>query len=66
MDICPGLSNLMNHVDTLASQSLKNEEYLIDVPFTLGVVEKAVKRLKKRKDPGPDGLMAEHLQGGGV
>ena len=28
-------------------------------------VTNAVRKLKKRKDPGPDGLLAEHLKAGG-
>ena len=49
----------------LENQSYQNEEFLLDVPFTADEVTRAVARLKKRKAPGPDGLMAEHLKGGG-
>ena len=34
-------------------------------PFTVEEVEKAIIRLKRRKAPGPDNLMAEHLIEGG-
>ena len=49
----------------LKVQSCMNEEFLLDVPFTAEEVSKAVNRLKRRKAPGPDGLMAEHLKAGG-
>ena len=49
----------------LENQSQQNEEFLLDVPFTADEVSRAVARLKKRKAPDPDGLMAEHLKGGG-
>ena len=42
-----------------------NEEYILDVPSTVDKVEKAIKQLKRRKAPGPDNLMAEHLIEGG-
>ena len=52
-------------IDSLASESLKNEEFLLDVPFTAEEVGNAVNRLKRRKAPGPDHrpdkLLAEHL-----
>ena len=48
----------------LESQSFMNEEYLLDVPFTAEEVSRAVSKLKK-KAPGPDGLLAEHLKAGG-
>ena len=43
----------------LESQSHENEEFLLDVPFTAEEVFRAVVKLKKRKAPGPDGLMDE-------
>ena len=49
----------------LESQSHANDELLLDVPFTTDEVSRAVAMLKKRKAPGPDGLMAEHLKAGG-
>ena len=45
--------------------SHENEEFLLDVPFVAEEVARAVARLKGRKAPGPDGLMAEHLKEGG-
>ena len=36
----------------------------MDVPFTADEVNNAVRRLKKRKPPGP-GLLVEHLKAGG-
>ena len=45
-------------VESLESQSHSNEEFLLDVPFTAEEVSGAVARLKGKKAPGPDGLMA--------
>ena len=45
--------------------SYRNEEYLLDVPFTSGEVARAVHKLKRNKSPGPNGLQAEHLKAGG-
>ena len=52
-------------VESLESQSHSNEEFLLDVPFTAEEVSGAVSRLKGKKAPGPDGVMAEHLKFGG-
>ena len=38
---------------------------ILDVFFTAEEVKTVVMHLKKRKSPGPDGLVAEHLQGRG-
>ena len=39
---------------------------MLDVPFTAEEVSRAVsKRKKKKKSPGLDGLLAEHLGAGG-
>ena len=61
----PDLSELKQKVETMKTLSHENEEFLLDVPFTAEEVARAVARLKGRKAPGPDGLMAEHLKGGG-
>ena len=37
----------------------------MDVPFTDEEVANTVQRLKRRKAPGPDGLLAERLKAGG-
>ena len=52
-------------VDSLAMSSLLDEDCLLDVPFTTEDISRAIKKLKARKAPGPDGLMAEHLKAGG-
>ena len=52
-------------IESLIPTSMENEEYILDVPFTVEEVEKAIIRLKRRKAPGPDNLMAEHLIEGG-
>ena len=62
---CPGLQVYQNCVDILTSVLLRNEEYLLDIPFSVDEVEHATRRLKKRKTPGPDNLLAEHLLEGG-
>ena len=61
----PGLVELQGKVEVLSSQSAENEEMLLDVPFSAEEVAAAVKRLKNRKAPGPDGLTAEHLKASG-
>ena len=40
---------------------MENEEYILDIQFTIEEVEKAIKGLKKRKASGTDNLLAEHL-----
>ncbi len=52
-------------VESLEMQSYGNEEFLLDDPFSAEEVAGAVCRLKVKKAPGPDGLMAEHLKAGG-
>ena len=49
----------------VGNQSYQNEEFLLEVLFAADEVTRALARLKKRKAPGPDGLMAEHLKRGG-
>ena len=48
----------------LESRSHMNEEYLLDAPYTADEASRAVSKLKKKKAPGPDGLLAEHLKAG--
>ena len=55
-------------VQSLFNESLLNKEYLLDNPFTVEELEQAPKplrKLKKRKASGQDGLFAEHLKFGG-
>ena len=61
----PDLSELKQKVEAMETLFHENEEFLLDVPFIAEKVARAVARLKGRKAPGPDGLMAEHLKGGG-
>ena len=56
---CSQLSDVQSQMETLASMSQENE-HLLDVPFSTKEVERAVRKLK-RKLPGPDNLLAEHL-----
>ena len=58
-------SSGIEKMDDLASESLLNEEYILDAPFTLEEVVFAVKSLKSAKAGGPDGMVAEHLKWGG-
>ena len=62
-DTAKGLEQ-QEKIKVFESQLHENEEFLLDVPFTAEVFQ-AVAKLKKRKAPGPDGLMAEHLRAGG-
>ena len=47
-------------------QTHVNEEFLLDVPFTIEEVSGVVSKLrKKKKATGPDGMLGEHLKAGG-
>ncbi len=59
-----GLKVLQQKMDTLASESVSNEEYVLDVPFSDEEVAMAVWKLKGRKAVGPDSLIGEHLKEG--
>ena len=48
--------------EELLAASFSNEEYLLDVPFSAAEVMTAVRRLKRNKAAGPDGLLAEHFK----
>ena len=58
------LNDLKHQLECLFSKSFLNKEQILDVPFTVEEVESTVSHLKKRKSPGPNGLVAEHLQDG--
>ena len=58
----PGLGELKHRMEMLVSESNRNEETLLDVPFSAEEVSEALGRLKNRKTAGPDGLVdAEHI-----
>ena len=65
VDESPGLQELQQTVDALAMQSLGMEDHLLDASFTAKEVGFVIRKLKRRKAPGPDNLMAEHLIEGG-
>ena len=65
VDESPGLQELQQTVDALAMQSLGMEDHLLDASFTAEEVGFAIRKLKRRKAPGPDKLTAEHLIEGG-
>ena len=65
LEDAPDSSERKSNVDALEMQSHGNEEFLLDVPFSAEEVAGAVRKLKGKKAPGPDGLMAEHLKAGG-
>ena len=60
-----GLAVLASDIESLVTSSMDNEDYILDVPFTVEEVENAIKRLKRKKAPGADNLLAEHLIEGG-
>ena len=62
---CEELQELQEQVNVRVCQSLENEEYILDVPFSFEEVENAVRRLKKKTAQGPNNLMGEHLFAGG-
>ena len=61
----PEMFSWIDKMQLLEIQSHKNEEFLLDVPFTAEEVSGAVNRLKMRKALGLDGLIAEHIKAGG-
>ena len=64
-DEMPGMAELQQKVQRLASASMGNKDMLLDVPFSAEEVSAAVLKLQCGKAAGPDGLMAEHLKAGG-
>ena len=64
-DEMPGMAELQQKVQRLASASMGNKDMLLDVPFSAEEVSAAVSKLQCGKAAGPDGLMAEHLKAGG-
>ena len=44
--------------DDMARESLSNEECILDVPFTFDEVSNVVKKLKRGKAGGYDGVLA--------
>ena len=61
----PDSTERESKVVSLEQQSHSNEDFLLDDPFSAEEVAGAVLKLKGRKAPDPDGLMAEHLKVGG-
>ena len=57
------LESIVN--DDMARESLSNKECILDVPFTLDEVSNVVRKLKRGKAGGYDGILAEHLICGG-
>ena len=60
-----GLQQLDKKIDDLATTFFSNEEYILDVQFTLDEVVCAVKKLKPGMACGPEGISAEQLKWGG-
>ena len=61
-----GLQELESTVnDDMARESLSNEKCILDVPFTFDEVSNVVRKLKRGKAGGYDGILAEHLIWGG-
>ena len=46
-------------------QNLKNEEMILDIPFSETEVMDTILRLKEGTSTGPDSLQVEHLKFGG-
>ena len=57
-----GIQGLSCEMDKLDSRSVSNEEFVLDVPFSVEEVATAVRKLKGGKVAGPDGLTAEYLK----
>ena len=45
----------------MTSQSHLNEDDTLDWDITIEEIEAMMRRIKKGKSPGPDGLRAEHI-----
>lgn len=60
----PDSTDRESKVVSLEQESHSNEDFLLDDRFSAKEVAGAVLKLKGRKAPGPDGLMAEHLKAG--
>ena len=52
-------------IASLAIQSIRNKEYLLDIPFSVEEVKHGVGKLKKGKAASPDSILAEYLIAGG-
>ncbi len=61
-----GLEGLWKEVEEMNRESCQKEDVILDVAFTAEEVEHTLARMKKKKAPGPDALMAEHLQEAGT
>ena len=59
-----GLQHSNGKVQSLQNTSLSNEEYLLNMPFTMEELKKALNKLRMRKTCGPDRLLAENLKYG--
>ena len=57
----PSISHLEGEIAYMASQSHLNEDDTLDWDITIEEIEAMMRRIKKGKSPGPDGLRAEHI-----
>ena len=57
--------NARRIIDSLDAKNLQNRDFLLEVPFTTDEVRVATNRLKRRKAPEPDHLLAEYIVEGG-
>ena len=55
------LQELQSEVLSYQSQSLQNEDFILNTDIEISEVEAAMKKLKQRKSAGPDGISPEHL-----
>ena len=61
----PNVKEFNDQIPFLTAQSYLNSDDILDIPFTIEEIEFALKKLKKGKSGGIDGLQPEHLKYGG-
>ena len=57
----PDLRRLQDSVANMLQESYGNEDFVFDIPVTIGEVERVLTRCKKKRFPGPDGVTVEHI-----
>ena len=61
----PDLRRLQDGVANMLQESYGNGDFVFDIPVTIEEVERVLKRCKKKRSPGPDGVTVEHILYGG-
>ena len=59
------LDNLQSDLAFMQAGSLENEDFVLNTPIVVEELEGAIKKLKRRKSSGSDGIIPEHILFGG-